>query len=277
MNNGFILTEKNGLRFYQMPSFNATGLVVHGFTTRSGGFSESPYASLNTALNIGDQSDRVLANRTKVCEALGVDPASLVTGQQVHGDTVRFVTTADRGRGAKAYSDALPETDALVTNAAETPLASFYADCVPVFLLDPVSRAVALVHAGWKGTAAKISLKTVREMKERFGAIPSNCLAGIGPSIGPCCYEIDEKVAVYFREGFPLSSVLNNAPQPGKWFLNLWLANLMILLEAGLRSENIALAGLCTACGKDEFFSYRAGEGITGRMCSLIMLKRGQV
>ena len=273
MYKGFVAREINGLRLYQIPSFSATGLVTHGFTTRMGGFSESPYASLNTALHVGDEVQAVLANRARVCEALDINPGDLVTGRQVHGDAAHFVTAADKGRGAFEYADALPETDALATNITGTPMASFYADCVPVFLLDPVSGVVALVHAGWKGTSAKICLKTVLGMKERYGVEPSDCLAGIGPSIGPCCYEVGDSVACAFREGGFPSSVLNKTPQRGKWMLNLWQANLATLLEAGLKPENVTLADLCSACGKDIFFSYRAEEGVTGRMCSLIMLK----
>ncbi|MCL2767021.1 MAG: polyphenol oxidase family protein, partial [Peptococcaceae bacterium] len=150
-----------------------------------------------------------------------------------------------------------------------------YADCAPVFLLDPVRRVVAVAHAGWKGTALKIGLKTVRKMTEQYGTVPSDCLAGIGPSIGPCCYEIDDSVAESFQAGFATETVLTKSSQPGKWFLNIWQANMTALLEAGLRNESITMADLCTACGKEEFFSYRAENEITGRMSSFIMLDQG--
>ena len=273
MDNGFLETEKNGLVFYTIPSFTATGLVTHGFTTRNGGCSEFPYASLNTALHVGDLDDRVLANRTKACRALGMNPADLVTCQQVHGDAVHIVTETDTGRGAVEFAAAIPDTDALATNVAGIPIACCYADCAPIFLLDPVKRVVAVAHAGWKGTAAKIGLKTVRKMTEQYDTIPSDCLAGIGPSIGPCCYEVDESVAENFREGFSETNVLTQALQPGKWRLDVRQANLAALLEAGLRIENISLAGICTSCKNDEFFSYRAENEVTGRMSSLIMLK----
>ena len=269
-------TEIKGLRLYQIPSFNATGLVTHGFTSRHGGWGGFPYASLNTALHVGDRAETVLANRAIVCQALGLNPADLVAGQQVHGADVHFVTAAERGRGATSYADALPDTDALVTKETGTPIVSFYADCVPVFLLDPARGVVALVHAGWKGTAAKICRKTVREMQARYGVEPSDLLAGVGPSIGPCCYEVGADVAVHFREGLFPPPVLRKKPQADKWFLDLGQANRAVLLEAGLLWEKITLAGLCTACRQDVFFSYRAEAGVTGRMCSLIMLKQGR-
>ncbi len=152
-------------------------------------------------------------------------------------------------------------------------MASFYADCVPIFLLDPVNKVVALAHAGWKGTALRIGRKTVEEMAATFGTDPRDCLAGVGPSIGPCCYEVDEKVISHFWDGISVPSDLAGAVSPGKWKLNLWEANRRVLLAAGLKDENILSACICTSCHSDMFFSYRAHKGKTGRMMAIIMLK----
>lgn len=261
------------LKFYTFPHFEAAGLVVHGFTTRAGGVSEGPYAGLNTAFHVGDRAENVVSNRALACAALGIDHRRLVAGKQVHGDRIAVVGRRDAGRGALSCEDALPDTDALVTGTPGVPLASFYADCVPIFLLDPLRKVVALAHAGWKGTALKIGQKTVKKMAEVFGSDPGSCLAGIGPSIGPCCYEVDGRVMGPFQEGFAGFRKLACAVSPGKWRLDLWEANRRTLLEAGLKEENVAVARICTACRNDLFFSYRAQGGTAGRMASLIMLK----
>lgn len=272
MTGGFAVRRRGPIQFLVIPAFEATGLVVHAFTTRMGGFSSAPYRSLNMALHVGDDRRSVCFNRALVCRALDIDLTHLVTCRQVHGDVVRVVQEEDRGSGALEEAG-LPEADALVTGCSGVPLASFYADCVPLFILDPVRRVVALAHAGWKGTVLRIGGKVVEVMAERFGSRPGDCLAGIGPAIGPCCYEVDELVVELLRESFAGWNKLVHPTGRGKWKLDLWEANRMTLIGAGLKPENITLAGLCTACRTDLFFSYRAEGGRTGRMASLLMLK----
>lgn len=267
------VTLKGDLKFYVFPHIEATGLVAHGFTTRTGGISTGPYSGLNTAFHVGDPVENVRANRAQVCKALGINPEHLIAGKQVHGDGVEVVEKQDRGRGALSYDESLPDTDALVTGAPRVPLSSYYADCVPIFLLDPVRKVVALAHAGWKGTVLKIGQKTVKKMVGAFGTDPRDCLAGVGPSIGPCCYEVDERVMSPFQESFSDFQELAVATSNGKWRLNLWEANRRTLLDAGLKAENIVTACMCTSCCNDGFFSYRAQGGMAGRMASLIMLK----
>lgn len=267
------IAQKGDLSFYVFPHLEASNLVVHGFTTRVGGVSTGFYDSLNTSFHVGDSDCNVLLNRKLACRALGIDPRHLVAGRQVHGDGIRVVEEGDKGRGAQAEEDSLPETDALVSGLQGVPLSSYYADCVPIFLLDPVRRVAALAHAGWKGTVLKIGQKVVERMTGVFGTDPADCLAGVGPSIGPCCYEVDEPVISRFREACPGCQKLAEAVSQGKWKLNLWEANRFNLLEAGLKTANILTANICTSCSKDLFFSYRAQKGMAGRMVSLIMLK----
>lgn len=236
--------------------------------------SSGPYAGLNTAFHVGDSSENVLANRSLACRALKIDPGCLVAGMQVHGDVVTVVGQKDAGRGAFSYEESLPDTDALITGSPGVLLSSYYADCVPVFLLDPVKKIIALAHAGWKGTALKIGLKTVKGMKTNFGTDPGDCLAGLGPSIGPCCYEVDEKVILQFRKSFTCWKEFAEPVSPGKWRLNLWEGNRRTLLEAGVRPEKIISASTCTSCHNDMFFSYRAHKGMTGRASALLMLKQ---
>jgi len=269
----FSIASKGDLSFYVFPHLEATNLVVHGFTTRVGGVSTGSYDSLNTAFHVGDDDGNVLINRDLACRALGINFRHLVAGRQVHGDEIRVVEECDKGRGALSEEDSLPYADALVTGQSGLPLSSYYADCVPIFLLDPVLRVAALAHAGWKGTVLRIGQKVVARMAAVYGTDPADCLAGVGPSIGPCCYEVDEPVICRFRESHLDCQEFAAAVSPGKWKLNLWEANRFILLEAGLKPANIITAGICTACNNELFFSYRAQAGKAGRMASLIMLK----
>lgn len=268
-------TINDNLFIYTIPAFTATGLVVHGFTTRSGGVSTGSYESLNLGLHVGDEEDAVLKNRRILCSALGIKFEHIVAGQQVHGDNVKIVTKQHLGCGSKSLADALPAVDALITNSAGIPLTSYYADCVPLFFLDPLNKAVGLAHAGWKGTVKKIGSKTVRCMKAKFGSRPEELLVGIGPSIGPCCYAVDSKVIDQVAESFPGSwKELVKDCGGGQWMLNLWEANRRALLDEGVLESNITVAKLCTSCNKEDFFSYRASGGCTGRMASIIMLKK---
>jgi YfiH family protein len=269
----FSIAQKGDLSFFVFPHLEASNLVSHGFTTRVGGVSTGFYHSLNTALHVGDDARNVISNRSLACGALGINPRLLVAGRQVHGDRIKVVEECDLGKGALSDDDALPDTDALVTGLRGVPLSSYYADCVPIFVLDPVRKVTALAHAGWKGTVLKIGLKVVERMTEVFGTDPGDCLAGIGPSIGPCCYEVDEPVISRFREAYPGPLKFVNVISPVKWKLDLWEANRFTLYEAGLKSANVLTACICTSCHNDLFFSYRAQKGRTGRMASLIMLK----
>jgi len=269
----FVAARKGDLNLYVFSHFEATGIVVHAFTTRAGGVSAGPFSSLNMAFHVGDAPENVRFNRALVCRALGINPACLVAGRQVHGNKIGVVSKRDRGRGAFSDEDSLHDKDALVTGDAGVPLSSYYADCVPVFLLDPVRKVIALAHAGWKGTVLKISLQVVKKMTAVYGTDPKDCLAGIGPSIGPCCYEVDGRVIGPLCEKFLSWRELALNVSPGKWRLDLWEANRRTLLEAGLKAENIIIARMCVSCRNDMFFSYRAQIGTAGRMASLIMLK----
>lgn len=268
-----ILTRRGELQYYTFSRFDSTGLVTHGFTTRFGGVGREPYNTLNMAFHVGDDPQHVSANRELACRHLGIEREGLVAGRQIHGDRVAVVAATVRGRGALEEETGLPGTDALVTNVSGIVLASFYADCVPIFILDPVRRIAALAHAGWRGTSLRIGQKTVRQMSISFGTDPRDCLAGIAPSIGPCCYEVDGRVIDIFKTIFPYWRELVTGTVPGKWRLDLREANRRILLDAGLRPENIEVSGFCTVCRSDVFFSYRAHGGTTGRMAALLMLR----
>lgn len=272
MKSSFELKKAGILTYLTIPKFEDTDLVQHGFSTRLGGNSQPPFSSLNLGLHVGDDKDTVLKNRKTFCQAVGVNWRDMVAAEQVHGDAVHVVTDLDRGKGASDYATALSATDALITNIPGIPLSTYYADCVPIFFLDPVTPAIGLAHAGWKGTVARIGAKTLLRMGDVFGTSPNKCLIGIGPSIGPCCYEVDEYVKDKFMEQSWTSEGIFK-PVKQKWKLDLPTANERALLEAGALPENIFVSNYCTMCRTDLFFSYRAEEGKTGRMAAVIMLK----
>ena len=248
-------------------------VAVHAVSTRFGGVSEGAYASLNLALHVGDDSTRVVENRRRFCRALGLAPGAICTAEQVHGERIARVTRAEAGRGSQIYAEALPATDTLMTNEPGVPLMLFFADCTPILLLDPVHRAAALAHGGWKGTVRSIAAKTVAAMQAAYGTRPEDCLAAIGPAIGPCCYEVGPEVAAQFRTAFPAFAGEILAEREGHIHLDLWQANRRQLESAGLLPEHIEAAETCTACNSDVFFSYRADQGTTGRIAAVIALK----
>ncbi len=265
--------SENGLTLIQFDHFNRTGLVEHGLTTRIGGFSKGSWTALNAGYMAGDQDEHVRENRRMISESMGMSLNDWINGGQRHTDCIEQVGVLDRGRGAYSAKTCFPATDGLMTNEAGVLLAVFYADCVPLLFLDPKKRAIAAVHAGWKGTAKHIGMKTVDKMKNAYGADPGDILVGIGPAIGPCCYEVDDPVIRSFEDGFS-GPCLHPAQDPGKAFLDLWAANYQQLVCAGVLPEHIQTVRLCTSCHTEWFYSHRKEKGRTGRLAGVIALKK---
>jgi YfiH family protein len=211
---------------------------------------------------VGDEVNAVAANRRRICQTLALDDWAVVTAHQVHGARVFEVQDGEQH----------PTADALITDVAGVALMLRFADCVPVALYDPGRQAIGLVHAGWKGTVKGIARQTVWAMSERYGCRVADLIAGIGPAIGPCCYQIGENVVQLIQHAFapqspPLREGANGAP-----YLDLWEANRRQLASSGV--ERIEVAALCTACRHDEFFSYRGDGGRTGRFGVVLGLRR---
>lgn len=240
------------------------------FSTRHGGSGNVPFDTMNLAFHVGDKPENVRENRKRFTAAANISLDNLVCANQVHGTNIKLVTSEDRGKGAYNQENALPETDGIITSERDLIPGVFFADCVPIFLADPVQGAVGLVHAGWKGTLNGIAGKTVAGMVQAFGSRPSDCWAFIGPSIGPCCYAVGEEVLSFFSSG-RWRAVAPFAKKQDKWSLDLWAANKANLLEAGLSCAKIGLSQICTCCDK-RFFSYRKDGGRTGRMGAFIQL-----
>lgn len=271
INNAYITRyAKNGIWYGQFTHF--PDFVTQAVSTRLGGYSLN--GDLNLALHTGDDGDSVIQNRRKFCHAGGLSDDLIVTPQQVHGERIVYVTEEDCGRGAWSYDDAIADCDALITDRPNVALFLCFADCVPILLVDPINRAIGLSHAGWKGTAKKIGQKTLLRMQACFGTKPQDCLIGIAPSIGACCYEVDDYVVSEFKKEYPsLDAFLTPSVQQGKYHLNLWQANRLQLEEIGVPSDNIVSADICTSCNTKILFSYRAEQGKTGRIAAILALK----
>ncbi len=235
--------------------------VPHAFTTRSGGTSRGPFTSLNLGRGVGDDPAAVARNRSTVLTALGLLERQHIEAQQVHGSAVAVVAVDDGGH-------ILDGVDGLITADPDVVVAVHAADCVPVLLADPHRRVVAAVHTGWRGIAAGVIVEAVAGMVTRFGSVAAELLAASGPSIGPCCYEVDDPVIAQLRRWSWWEGVVQPNAR-GRWQLDLRAATYRQLLESGLLERGISTFDLCTKCRPDLFFSYRR-DGTTGRMAGLI-------
>ena len=260
----------NGLWYGAFSHFDQLA-IKHGISTRLGGTSDHPFSSLNLGLHTGDIDQRVIENRQLFCKAVGVEGKDAVTAEQVHGDKILVVTTDHIGKGATVYKEAIKGMDALITNIPDIPLLLFFADCVPVLIVDPVKKAIGVVHAGWKGTVNQIAQKTIVAMETEFGTLPQDCLIGIAPSVGPCCYEVDHVVIDKVKDQFKDWEELIR-PVGDKWHFDLWQANRIQLEEIGVDPSHIVVSHVCTVCNNEFFFSYRGENGCTGRIGAVIVL-----
>lgn len=254
--------EISELRLFTFESLNRPGLK-HAVFTRRGGVSPSPWASLNLGGTVGDDRSRVLENQRRALEATGRKEGGLHEVWQVHSADVVHAHTP---RGQQA----LIQADAMITSNPQVTLLMRFADCVPIFLYDPARQAIGLVHAGWLGTARRIVAQTVRAMRDAFGCQPADLLAGLGPSIGPDHYVIGDDVVQTVRQELGPQSDEVLTVRASQASLDLWLANRRLLESEGVSS--IEVAGLCTACHLDDWYSHRAEGGKTGRFGALMAL-----
>jgi polyphenol oxidase len=244
--------------------------LVAGFTTKNDGFSSIPYSSLNVGLHVGDTKESVIKNKNHVSKLIDFPTKNWVAAQQTHGNVIRRVTKDDRGRGFLNYRDSIEDTDGFYTQESGILLTMCYADCVPIYFIDKISKTIGIVHAGWKGSVKGISTRMI-ETWGNLGINPSTILVTIGPSICEKCYIVDDYVINYVQniledvEKRPYNLIVN-----GKYNLDLKDLNKILLLRAGVKEENILVTGLCSSCDSKDFFSYRRDNGVTGRMMSFI-------
>lgn len=260
----FVFKQVGGVGFYEASLWKGARGI---FTTRKGGVSLAPFDSLNLGSGGGDSPADVQRNRELLADALGLTGRTINTVRQVHGSDIYVFADADEGRPEEGH-------DAIVTHIRGAAVGVLTADCVPVLLYDPCVGIVAAVHAGWSGTIKGIAGRTVEEMAARYGTRPSDIQACIGPSIGPCCFEVDEKVMGPLRESMSRWwTGLVTPARPGHWLLDLWKANHGVLALAGVPARNIAVLSACTACNQDKFYSHRRSGGRAGRMMAIAVLE----
>ncbi len=273
-NNETILEEKQreGVTLLEYPLLNRTGVVRHCFTTRDGGVSEGIFSTMNLSYTRGDKKEAVDENYRRLAKALQVSCDDFVLSDQTHTTNVRRVTRADAGKGLTHERD-YHDVDGLITNEPGLVLSTFYADCVPLYFVDPVRRAIGLSHSGWRGTAARMGKVTIEAMTKEFGTNPDDLVCAIGPSICQDCYEVSADVAEQFQKEFPgKEAEILREKANGKYQLDLWRTNQIILLEAGVRPEKIAVTNLCTCCNPDRLFSHRASQGKRGNLGAFLYL-----
>lgn len=266
------LDKRNDLLAYRFETLPAgiDALV----STRRGGVSQVPYDSLNLSLRVGDDAEKVVENRRLLFAAFELELERSVWCRQIHADGVAVVGAADAGRGSTEEESIVKDADALVTAEPGLPLCVTLADCVPVVIFDPESRVVGLAHAGWGGTVARISSRTVEVMRERFGCDPASLVAAVGPSIGAAGYEVGtdviEKAGAAY--GDRATEILEPG-EDGKAFFDLWAANRIDLEGAGVAGKRIEVSGVASDRHLEDFYSHRHEGGQTGRFITAVSIR----
>jgi len=268
---------KNGdVSYLEYLSLNKIPWLVNAFSTREGGVSAGRYAKMNLSYTLGDDKNTVTKNFEIFGNAINVSPNQMVYADQTHTDTVMRVDARNCGMGILKDRD-YKDVDGLVTNTPNVCLVTSYADCVPLYFVDPVHAAIGLSHSGWRGTVKKIGTKTIELMKKEFSSDPKDLICCIGPCIGKCCYEVSEEVAeafknAYTKEQYEKICFIKEGTE-GKYMLDLARANFEQFLETGVKEENISLPDLCTSCNSDLLHSHRASKGLRGGSCAFLMIK----
>ena len=265
--------------------FEQLSWLAHGFSTRLGGVSRGDFESMNLSFTRGDVYEDVRENFRRFGEAAKIPCESMVFTHQTHTVHVRAVTEKDRGKGICVPRD-FENTDGLITDRPGVALVTFFADCIPLFFADTRRRVIGASHSGWRGTVGKIGLKTVQAMQEHYGCVPESLTAVIGPGICRHCYEVGAEVADAVRAAFPKENwdmlltpkksgeeTKGSSEGDSKYMLDLWAANVLVLLEAGLLRENIHVSGLCTHCHPQALWSHRSLGNARGSLAGFIMLK----
>ena len=259
---GMRLNRRDDVLYLSFPDFDREDWIRHGFSTRIGGVSSGYLSSMNLGFGRGDD-ENVRTNFSLIAEAIGFRTEDMVFSDQTHTVNVRRVFSHDRGKG---FLEKVPWTDVdgLITDDPGVVLTTFYADCVPLFFIDPEHRAIGLSHSGWRGTASRMAQVTISKMREEFGSDPRKMKAAIGPSVCRKCYEVSEDVASQFPEAFVTEK------KNGKYLLDLQGTNRAIMIESGIPMSSISMPGICTACNPDFLYSHRASQGRRGSLAGFL-------
>lgn len=286
-----------GVPVLKFPGLSQCGFVEHLFTTRAGGVSRGMFSTMNFSIDLGDDPENVKENYSRIARILHCGYEDLVGTRQTHTTNIHRVTEEDRGKGI-CRREAFCDLDGLVTDVPGIALAVYGADCVPLYFVDEGKRAIGLAHSGWRGTVGNMAGKMVRKMAEEFGTCPADLRVAVGPSICQACYEVDQKVADAFREllgdcsaelesiesagwrgGLPgktgVPGPVENGLESGKYQLDLWLANVVLLLRAGVDPRRVEVTDLCTCHNPGILFSHRASRGKRGNLGAFLKIKEG--
>ena len=273
--NPILLNQEGEVPYFYYPLLENTGMVRHGFSTRLGGVSSGEFESMNFNTTRGDSLDHVEENFRRFCGAIGCDWDLAVMSHQTHTVNVEKVT-ADMVTKGRSFWEKKPFThvDGLVTDVPGAVLITSYADCVPLYFLDPVKKVIGLSHSGWRGTVERMGAVTVAKMQKEYGCDPADILACVGPSICHDCYEIGPEVAEEFYKAFTEEEAeqILAKNQAGRYQLDLWKANALILKGAGIRREHMAITNVCTCCNPDLLFSHRYTKGKRGNLSAFLSL-----
>ena len=251
---------------------NDVPFIRHAFSTRLGGVSKGVCESMNLAFGRGDDRETVLKNYRFICDSAGFEFESLCGSVQIHEAKVRRVTKTDRGHGILRERE-WRSADALITDDKDVTLVTYYADCTPLFFVDTKTHAIGLAHGGWRGTVERIAVNTIKAMEEEFGTKPEDLVCCIGPVIGKCCYEIDEECAKHFKALTEIDAEkILTAKDNGKYMADLALTNKLLLINAGVKEENITVSDLCTRCNSELLWSHRATNGNRGTMAAFMKI-----
>lgn len=285
-----VLQRKGEASFITFPALENIEFICHGFSTREGGVSKDFLGTMNLSYTRGDAPECVDENYKRICEALGVLPEHLVLSDQVHDTKVQRVGSEDC-QGKNLREKKLSGIDGLITNEPNVVLCTSYADCVPLYFVDTVQKAIGHSHSGWRGTVGKIGAETVEQMGKEFGTKPEDLIVVIGPSICQECYEVSKDVYdafVGFVDAEKIAAVQGMvrekvqcmiksvfaAKEQGKYQLDLWMANKLILMEAGVPEQQISISCVCTCCNHKLLFSHRASKGKRGNLAGFLAIKQ---
>lgn len=264
----FVLRTKGDVKYFTIHSFDKSNLVKHCFTTRCGGVSQGEWESMNLRINCGDKRENILKNYEIISETIGVNVKSLVLSKQIHKTDIVDVDKNDCGNGL-FYDNKFDSADALVTNQKGVTLVTFYADCVPVFLLDTKREVLALIHSGWRGTYDEITPKTIKHMIDKYNSNPNDIIAAIGPCIRQCHFQVGEDIAKLFAQKYTKKIVIQSS---GKIYIDLPGCINMQLTSMGILPDNITDAMLCTYCNPELFYSHRRDSDKRGTMAAIAAL-----
>lgn len=271
------IREKNGVTYLAFPALDATGLVSHAFSTRHGGVSKGVFSTMNFSFTRNDNPEHVLENYRRMAAILGTDTEKMVLSCQTHTTHVRKVTEEDAGKGIvkeREYQD----VDGLITNIPGITLVTFYADCVPLYFVDPVRKAIGLSHSGWRGTVHRMGKATLEAMSREYGTNPADVIACIGPSICQDCFEVGQEVAAEFADAFAKQyhkELFYRKPN-GKYQVDLWKANQIVLHEAGVPENQIHTTDICTRCNPEHLFSHRIMGTERGNLAAFLALRENK-